>query len=433
MAGTFALIIMVFFIFFACRRYKSQRSINGSSVNVLYSSREGSWRPPLEGDVDDDPYYAGNYTGIIAALQDPSPNFDHGVYPGQEEMEEVSNGHSGGHDNPPRRSLSFGRQPYMTGFGQAAETMHSGQTTNGNVSPVLSRYNSAAAVAQPMLNRNTSRGSDTGLLGHPDYAVNVYANSSPTNVSTHGYTSVHHGSRSAQSLNNVTSPPSSYGHGASSSSSGHGLVMGGKKAKKKKDSDSRPNTGSSTQSTPPTSYPYQDANNNDDKGSIRGFLGRLRGGRTSVPEVVLSPASISSRVGSRESVAGPAPVSHSHFTRRPSSLLNPPPPSLLQSYGQTDDFRHRHQSASGWNDPPSMGVYQRGSSLPSATPPPPMMQPSISEDPRLPEGLLHPHIAIIRNSSNHSSSASLRDNIDYSRPIGGVRLTCRHYLPLTDS
>lgn len=35
-------------------------------------------------------------------------------------------------------------------------------------------------------------------------------------------------------------------------------------------------------------------------------------------------------------------------------------------------------------------------------------------------GLLTPHLGMRRSSSKHSSSASLRDNVDYSRPIGGV-------------
>lgn len=36
------------------------------------------------------------------------------------------------------------------------------------------------------------------------------------------------------------------------------------------------------------------------------------------------------------------------------------------------------------------------------------------------EGLLHPRLLLQSNASGHSSMASLRDNVDYSRPFGGV-------------
>jgi len=56
---------------------------------------------------------------------------------------------------------------------------------------------------------------------------------------------------------------------------------------------------------------------------------------------------------------------------------------------------------------------------------------SVVDDPRTPEGLLHPHLGLRLGLVNQDSASSLGDHMDYSRPIGGVRPSTvdRKFLP----
>lgn len=172
------------------------------------------------------------------------------------------------------------------------------------------------------------------------------------------------GNHSAASLNAGSSShghnagSSSHGHPAASTSSGHGLL----------DKGCRPfdeTAVPTVQKISPTSF--------------KGFMGRLRPMRA--PEIVVQGTGSRS---SHESV-----------------------------YSETIPRGTKH-------DRPSLNVIQPGSLWPPATLPP-LPSPLPDNSPML-EGLLTPHLGTRMTSSEHSSSASLRDNVDYSRPISGVRL-----------
>ncbi|KAG6878400.1 hypothetical protein C0993_007582 [Termitomyces sp. T159_Od127] len=68
---------------------------------------------------------------------------------------------------------------------------------------------------------------------------------------------------------------------------------------------------------------------------------------------------------------------------------------------------------------PTLGPIEPHCLWPAATLPP-LPSPTNTESSRMLENLLTPHIGTRIASSQHSSSASLRDHVDYTRPINGV-------------
>jgi hypothetical protein len=195
---------------------------------------------------------------------------------------------------------------------------------------------------------------------------------------------------------------------------------------------------------PPTSFTFREKDQSSENGSssattLQGILGRLRGGRTSNPNIVIQGASSpSSAATSRESLTLRTQL-HIPPSRSPSSLLHPTP---MQSMFNPASLLQRPPSAvyptagrPGSMGPPPLGPNgeRRGSFWPGAEsltlPSPP--SPAPSERSRDLEGLLHPRI-MFRLPGNQDSSASLRDDEDYSRPIGGVsrchRASFREYV-----
>ncbi|GLB36196.1 hypothetical protein LshimejAT787_0304840 [Lyophyllum shimeji] len=120
--------------------------------------------------------------------------------------------------------------------------------------------------------------------------------------------------------------------------------------------------------------------------TCRDFVGRLRRGRSSLPDIVVHGAS--SKSSSRESITSndipPTP------SRAMSSLARP----IRSTYGSP--------MGSGFWTPDTL---------------PPVPSPTATENSRTFEDLLTPHLGVQRTSSEYSS---LRDNVDYSRPISGL-------------
>ncbi|KAF5377653.1 hypothetical protein D9615_005358 [Tricholomella constricta] len=154
---------------------------------------------------------------------------------------------------------------------------------------------------------------------------------------------------------------SSQGHFAASTSSGHGLMAAM--------ALSLPNQGPSR---------------------FKSFIGRLRTDRGSLPDIVLHGSS--SKSSSCESV---------------SSYKKNMPPPLLGISSPSHSKR------------PSLEPIQSSDLWAPATLPP-LPSPTATENLRMLEDLLTPHLGTRVASSEHSSSASLRDHVDYSRPISGL-------------
>ncbi|TFK69348.1 hypothetical protein BDN72DRAFT_616259 [Pluteus cervinus] len=292
-----------------------------------------------------------------------------------------------------------------------------------------------------------------------------------------GYSSVH-GSRSAVSLQ----AGSSSHDGGASASSGHGLlgpsgssgdILSKKKAARISDtpptsylfskkshtrrpsaSDHSDRSSSSTSSSTPPAVGAED-------GVVKGILARFRRtSRSMIPDVFVHSASSKESLASRGSKSTPQRRDSYHYGSITSSSLGKSPtppsqahiPSYLPAPQMTEFGQMQPVSSTSWMPqslapdttlgqfspmhpgiPPWMPSALRPSTPGSSSqhpPPPPLDGPRMSagsfgdtdsaSDFRIMEGLLHPRLMLKLTDSNHSSSASLRDNVDYSRPIGGV-------------
>ncbi|TFK33954.1 hypothetical protein BDQ12DRAFT_669777 [Crucibulum laeve] len=451
LGGALALILVVIGVFFGCRRYKGHgRPHNGSNENFLARGHPAVWRPPLDedDDIDYDPYYDHNSSGASPSNAPPahsvghsgegdfldgSSNGGHGSASGT-----GSAGHrgvsasfaggsgsveSGGPPPSPVRSSSFGGQPYMPGFGQ---TMDMASTA---VPATM-----AANYSMPLEQRRRSNVPDPGLwLGGRDIS-SIYGNTAPpTDLSSHGHGSTY---ESAISLG----PGSSSGHGATSSSSGHGAVQAVSRGSASPASGSGSGSGSGSRSnphgsstrhsnTPPTSFPLPQQNTGSDRPdserrSVRSFLGRLSPrSRGSVPEFVMhnpstaghsSAESILPIASRRQSYATP-PVGYT-----PSSLLNPlpTPPQLPSSSSPTSPFLTPAEIAHA-----NEQHYSPTASVQHLWPPatlPPLPSPALTQSSVVAEGLLDPQLGRALSQDEQASMTSLRDNVDYTRPIHGL-------------
>lgn len=451
-------------IFLALRRHKKQRNLEltGSSEQVNIPP-DGGWRPPLE-DGDEDDYNPMRYAGLLASLgtvghahsgkESGAVNGEEGYggYGGEDEEknDRMSSEHGAGigsssaYSHVPPSSSGHGQAtyPYMTGFGQAAETMQDSQypmMTLANGTPV------AAASTVPLMpsprSVRTRGGPDpASWFGGKDIA---YVEPSPSVVgsSSHGHSSSQHGtgsrgkdSGSGKSASKVGSseddPLASYPrpssssqlHGSSSSevgsSSGHKRSMDAK----------RQHVGSNP--TPPTSFSYSRKRHSSDTKSLKGIIGRLRGGRgsssadheTTVQEASPSPsASASVRRQStpnksRSASPTPPPIPSSYNPivvgvrppTPPSSLLRPQSPSIPNIPARPT-----------MSMPPDMREHAWSGLNPGFLTLPPLPSPAASVE-EAPEGLLDPRLPWRLEQARMDSSASLRDHEDYSRPFGGV-------------
>ncbi|KAF8877177.1 hypothetical protein BD779DRAFT_119570 [Infundibulicybe gibba] len=299
---------------------------------------------------------------------------------------------------PPRRSHSFGKQSYMPGIGQA---MLTGMDDNGKVSPPLSHLSSR------------KHSNEQAIWFPVDLQV-------PTTVSSsNGHTSPYE-NRSAASLDAYASA-SSHGHGAATSSSGHGVTIG---MRGLPGDSPRPLAIQTHSQTPPSSFTLGSrpkSKDSLDSKSLRSLLSRLRGSKTSIPDVIVQDTS-----GSQESI-----VSRAVSLIRPRSPP-PAPPVPIPPVSHMSDFVRRNSSQDrDYLSPPNMtpaGLW------PAMTLPPlpsPAASINASDESGTLENLLHPRLMVRSHSNADSSSASLRDHVDYSRPIGGQLINTRMHSTTT--
>lgn len=343
---------------------------------------------------------------------------------GQGSAESGGSGRLGGalHMPQPQSRSSFGQQPYMPGFGQAlAEGGGDGRAT----SPALSRLPSSTVVSHaggiPRRPSSSSGGLDPGRVGGDSGhggTLDPVAGAS----SSHEHQSTQ-GNRSAGSLDAYASVSSSTGHGAASSSSRDGLVIGSRK--RSYHGDEREMSGSRQTQTPPTSFAFRTSVKGkerevdqelSDTSSFRGFLGRLRSGRTSA--VSSSGGAVAQEmVGQSQDSVVLRPLSYS--AQSPSSLLHPVPPSLHVQTEMHNDFLGHASPVENYRSSKA-GERQSGLLWPAVTLPRGPSPVPTDDDSITLDGLLNPRLGAGMAMTAASSSSSLRDHVDYSRPIGGV-------------
>ncbi|RDB28444.1 hypothetical protein Hypma_015475 [Hypsizygus marmoreus] len=326
LASSIALLMVVFIVFYACRRYKTGQALNGSSSDVLNFP---SWHPPLAGD-DDNQENSDRPGGLICPSSQPSGSSEQCNEMASATMAGLSDSvHVAPYESNLESSISLplhhspsGQQPF-TGLTQVA----------------------LVSTEHPTSNDDSHH---TSLDSYPEISVSTL----PTRVYADGSHSC--------SFSSLDTGSSSHGHLESSASSMHGLVV---------QANQRTDDGSLVM-TEERQWP----------GNMGGFAGRqVRLGRTTVPAVGSSSES---------------PCSY----RSPSEVCSAP--------------------RSCWDHVPTPTAVQQNRLWPLCTlPPSPSPSPSMINSPQMLEGLLIPHLRMRLASSEHSSSASLRDHIDYSRPI----------------
>lgn len=289
----------------------------------------------------------------------------------------------------PRRSSSHGKR--MPGFGQAVETIVAVEAMQARAP---SPYNSSSQGHSSSGPASSSGGHGTGSTS--SHGHGVASSSGHGSSGGHGYSST------------------SSGHGFTSNSSGHGFTSASSHGPYLASGKS-PGEGSRSGHSPAPPTSYKDQRRESDAGSLRGLITRLRGGRNtsiSIPDVKVKHASTS-----MESASSPSSA-YSPYPRSPSSMLDHSPMSSRSPPPQNLRTGTEVSGSSPWLFRPASREGEGGSGKPwpVATMPPPLGTP---DEIPAPEGLLHPRL-IGFNMAAQPSLASLNDNVDYSRPIGGL-------------
>jgi hypothetical protein len=428
-----ALIALAFiglWIYLALRRTKEARTreLNDSTEQVIISS-QGGWRPPLEDGDEDDGYAYGDdvfggdpfrYAGVLAMLRDRDGGGGvvgaggggvgggggDGDRPGSEHgTESIYSGTSA-----PASSLHV---PYMTGFGQAAETMRdeNAAATTPLAPPPMSMVMMssdltapAASMSYPHRHRRSlssgaldpsawiGGGRDVGYGG--DRGTSPYEISSPSHSQGQAMgtaAGVGGGSGSGgASYQDATRSSSSHLIPSSTSE----LEIAGGSSRRSTETRRQSSQGGHHQTpTPPTSYSFRrragSGSDGNYRNSLRDIISRLRGGGASSP----GPINIIPRIEIQ--VTSP-PTSASPFITRFSDSTQSPPTSPPPQQDRDPLW------------PPL--------TLPSFTFPSPAVSDDSHEVPS--DGLLDPRLPWRLEQARVDSTASLRDHEDYSRPIG---------------
>ncbi|KAL1681633.1 hypothetical protein EV122DRAFT_275055 [Schizophyllum commune] len=439
-------------LFIGCKQYRRKRDMQSASSSRVglngFASPQGSIyrRAPLEED-DDAPPMTEIATGALPLPLHASSS-GHGDYRDEVDLGSYAHGSSSGHGSAVERRPSLSATSHMPAFGQAAEAMgvtDPSAAPTGRVSFDPGVWIGGKEGSAPLGSPSTEQSSSS--QGHGSHVVLLPYHSSSGSSQGHGSHSSSH-SHSAVPVRPILkqpTPPSSY------------IMHSGK-------ADWRQSMRAEIGDT----HEHRDSG---DARSFKGFLGRLRGGHNSstpemrdsqevVPQTQAHPA-----VRIPSSLLDPAPIvpgSMSKGKRRnkgktstppqviePTPLLNPeeeaaaraanngmpwppatlPPtsitaldvqeiPTLSVANAQEDDHEH---------DP---GVMPDGEldviafddeehQHPWVSDPHP--SPAASEDSRhTGEHLLNPMLkrGLNSNAVAEESMTSLRDHLDYSRPIG---------------
>jgi len=413
-----ALSFACLWIYLTLRRKKQmrQQELNGSSEQVIISP-DGGWRPPLEdGDEDEDdltryPTYANVLSDRAAVHGEDNGNDEGNDRPGSEHGASVGTASIYSAASGPPSSHGH---PYMTGFGQAAETMRDDNT----MLPVMTMADGAPLGSH---HRSLSGGFDHATWFGGREASNPNTQAGLSRVSSHGHSSAKGEGAAGSGSKNGSYEDAIYAeHHPARSSSSQMLIasssseVGSSSGRRGSIEAKRPSAGQSP--SPPTSYSFRKRTGSDNH-SLRGIFDRFRSTRGSspgpiTPEIVVEPPSAQS-----STIRFPEPV-RPHLTPSssygptistrsptpPSSLLRPQPPS-------TGNF------SSQW---PAMPTPVTPDRLQSTLMPPATPSPAISDDSHdiASEGLLDPRLPWRLEQTRADSTASLRDHEDYSRPIG---------------
>ncbi|KAI4519347.1 hypothetical protein K525DRAFT_367241 [Schizophyllum commune Loenen D] len=441
-------------LFIGCKRYRRKRDMQSASSSRVglngFASPQGSIyrRAPLEED-DDAPPMTEIATGALPLPLHASSS-GHGDYRDEVDLGSYAHGSSSGHGSAVERRPSLSATSHMPAFGQAAEAM--GATDPGGATPGRVSFDPGVWIggkegSAPLGSPSTEQSSSS--QGHGSHVVLLPYHSSSGSSQGHGSHSSSH-SHSAVPVRPILkqpTPPSSY------------IMHSGK-------ADWRQSMRAEIGDT----HEHRDSG---DARSFKGFLGRLRGGHNSsapemrdsqevVPQTQAHPA-----VRIPSSLLDPAPIVPGSMSKgkrknkgktstppqviEPMTLLNseeeaaaraanngmpwppatlPPTPTtaldvqeiptLSVANAQEDDHEH---------DP---GVMPDGEldviafddeehQHPWVSDPHP--SPAASEDSRhTGEHLLNPMLkrGMNSNAAAEESMTSLRDHLDYSRPIGHV-------------
>lgn len=440
-----ALIALAFiglWIFLTLRRRKNllDRELSASSEQVNISPH-GGWRSPLEDGDDDDDNDPARYANILAQLRANGAISGEGEG-GDDDHGDGDDGDGDGDGNDAFGGSEYGagagtasvysalsappsdvHYPYMTGFGQAAETM---RDENAVLVPAMTMVDGAPLGSH---RRSLSGGLDSSTwfigqnMGYLD--ANAKEGPSPSMISSHEHLSTSgkgaggSGSKNASYEEDIFHPArsSSSQHLIASSSSdvdsstGRRLSMDGKKP-----------SSSAGLATPPTSFSLRQRTRSDHN-SLRSIIGRLRGSRGSSPEpLIISDDDTQSPPSSATPTTVRFPES-SYSLSTPSqqapyaplvSIRSPTPPSSL--------LRPQSPGTPNFSIQRSMSAQSMGDRLWPRLTLPPVPSPAVSDDSHdiASEGLLDPRLPWRLGQTRADSTTSLRDHEDYSRPIGAL-------------
>lgn len=389
------LIIAVCLMFFACKRFKSQRSHHGSSDNILGLAQETLWRPPIDGD---DESYTGGYGATMIGGGQTGPlsrsNSNEDPFSGDRLFGEGGNGsaESAGAGMPhPLGPVFGGQQLYVSGLG---EERRSSPENGSSETQIASACHSGLANMLPPY--------DEGRLN----------NTAGSNYSTTSLT--------------LGGDMSSQSHGATRDG-----VLVAYSTSRKRGSMPGPRPMSDDKyrrhrSTPPIAFlgtrepqsPPERSSDFNDKGSIRSFIGKLRNSRHMSLQSMMTIRGNGTKATSQESI-----TTRAMTNLYSPSLLNPPIP-LPQPSPALLHFP-RGVTGNGYNT--SAEAMSYAYSYPNAPtvlwPPatlPPAPSPVPTENSSMVEGLLHPRLRMSSGLPHQASVTSFRDHEDYTRPINGV-------------
>jgi hypothetical protein len=326
---------------------------------------------------------------------------------------------------------------YMTGFGQAAETMR-----DDNAGPPMAM----ADGAQPSSHRRSQSGGlepatwfagrDVGYVNstsHDDGASPSRSRSSQGRSSLNGKEPAGSGSKNASYEEDIFA-----GHPTRSSSSqligSSSSDVGSSNGPRRSGEAKRPSAGQSQNPTPPTSYSLRKGASSGSNHSLKDILGRLRGSRGSSPGPIVPPEAVIQ-------VTSPPPSASPTTLHFPTSAPSPPKPTS-SPYGPITISTRSPTPPSSLLRPQSPGTSNFSHNRPTIVDPengerlwppltlPPGPSPAVSDDSHevsTPHGLLDPRLPWRLGQTRADSTTSLRDHEDYSRPIG--KLVRRLHFP----
>jgi hypothetical protein len=344
-----------------------------------------------------------------------------------------------------------GQSSYMTGFGQAAETMRDDNAMPGPAmmtmaegAPLLSHHSQhhhrrSLSGGLELAHRDVPAGGGDTNEGPSPYMV-PSSSSHRRLSSTRGKEAAGPGSKSGSYEEDIFAPHPTRSSSSQLIASSSSEVGSSNDNNRRSGEGRRPSIGAAAAPrqtpTPPTSYSFRKRAGSDNH-SLKDILGRLRGARKSSPGPIApdtdiqiaSPPSSASPLVTRfpDSVYSPPTSSASPYvpiiytrspTPPPSSLLNPQPQSQSQSQGMANGSNYnRGTSAESNGDRPWPAL-----TLPT------FPSPAVSDDSHevTSEGLLDPRLPWRLEQTRVDSTTSLRDHEDYSRPIGRLLVHNRH-------